>query len=250
MDLSATDYIILALAGCAAGWINVLAGGGSLLTVPAMVFMGLPGPVANGTNRIAIIAQNIASISAFRRRGFADFRLSASLAVAASIGAFFGAHIGVSLDGAWFNRTLAVVMIAVMIIMATDKGKAAVDPAGAPRNVMLGHGLMVFAGIWGGFIQVGVGFLMMPILHRVMGLDLVRVNMHKVFIALVFSVVALGVFAARVPIDWFAGGALAVGNAIGGWIGANTAVSRGETIIRKALMVALTGMIIKLLFFP
>ena len=257
MDLSLFHYELLALAGVVAGWINVLAGGGSLLTVPFMVFMGLPGPVANGTNRIAIIAQNIASISAFRRRGFSDFRLSGTLALAASVGAFVGAQFGVSLDGVWFNRTLALVMIAVMIIMATDRQAAPVNEpingpvngTGAPRNLVLGHVLMVGAGVWGGFIQVGVGFLMMPILYRVMGLDLVRVNMHKVFIALVFSIVALGVFAARVPIDWLAGGALASGNALGGWLGANSAVTRGAGFIRKVLVVALAGMIVKLLFF-
>ena len=83
-------FVVLALAGVASGWINVLAGGGSLLTVPFMVFMGLPGPVANGTNRIAIIAQNLASVAAFFAKGYSDFRLSLTLAIAASIGAFCG----------------------------------------------------------------------------------------------------------------------------------------------------------------
>ena len=109
---------------------------------------------------------------------------------------------------------------------------------------------MTGAGFWGGFIQVGVGFLMMPILYRVMGLDLVRVNMHKVFIALVFSCVALAVFATNTAILWKAGAALAIGNAIGGWLGANTAVEKGAPFIKKALMIALFGMVIKLIFFP
>lgn len=250
MDLTIADYALLTAAGFVAGWINVLAGGGSLLTVPAMVFMGLPGPVANGTNRIAIIAQNVASISAFRRRGFSDFKLSASLALVASVGAFFGAQIGVSLEGVWFNRMLALVMVIVMVVMATEgKNRSDVSADGTPRNLVWGHVLMLGAGFWGGFIQVGVGFLLMPILYRVMGIDLVRVNMHKVFIALIFSIVALGVFAARVPIDWIAGGALAAGNATGGWLGANAAVKNGAGLIRKALMIALVGMIVKLLFF-
>lgn len=242
---------LLAVAGFGSGWINVLAGGGSLLTVPLMLFMGFSGPVANGTNRIAIIAQNVASVGGFFSKGFSDFRLSASLAVCASAGAFFGAQIGAELDGVWFNRTVAAVMIAVMILMATGKDAAGDgEGGGQARNLALGHALMVGAGFWGGFIQIGVGFLMMPILHRVMGLDLVRTNMHKVFIALVFSVVALGVFAAKVDIAWQAGAALALGNAAGGWVGAHTAVNQGAPFIRKALFVVLAAMIVKLLFFP
>ena len=77
--MGALELILLSVIGVAAGWINVMAGGGSLLSVPVMLFLGLPGPVANGTNRIAIIAQNIAAVTTFFRQGFSDFRLSASL---------------------------------------------------------------------------------------------------------------------------------------------------------------------------
>jgi uncharacterized membrane protein YfcA len=246
--------ILLALAGVAAGWVNVVAGGGSLFTVPAMLFLGLPGPVANGTNRISIIAQNVTAVGEFWRKGFSDFRLSASLSLAASLGAVVGARIGVELDGVWFNRTLAAVMLAVMATMAADRGGDAKGEGGdtsrAPRNLALGHALMVGAGLWGGFIQVGVGFLLMPILNRVLGLDLVRVNMHKAFIALVFSCVALAVFASKVEIMWQAGAALAVGNAAGGWLGARASIKRGARFIRRAMFVLLGAMIVKLLLFP
>lgn len=245
------ELALLAIAGFAAGWINVLAGGGSLFTVPVMVFLGLPGPVANGTNRIAIIAQNITAVGAFWRKGFSDFRLSATLALAASVGAFFGAMVGVKLDGEWFNRVLAAVMVAIIIIMALgeDKNAPPPDEKGKAKNLVLGHILMVGAGFWGGFIQIGVGFLMMPILYRVMGLDLVRVNMHKVFIALIFSIVSLAVFAAKVGIAWEAGVALAIGNAIGGWVGAHTTVAKGADFVKIAVYAAAAAMAVKLLFF-
>lgn len=230
----------------------MIAGGGSLLTVPVMVFMGLPGPVANGTNRLSIIAQSISAITAFRSKGFSDFRLSATLAAAASVGAFFGAEVGVKLDGVWFNRMVAAVMIAVMVLMATgeDKSRPRPDASSKAKNLLLGHVLMIGAGFWGGLIQIGVGFLLMPILYRVMGLDLVRVNMHKVFIALVFTCVAFVVFATKVDIVWEAGAALAVGTGVGGWMGAHAAIKKGEKFIKRALMIVLSIMAIKLLFFP
>jgi uncharacterized membrane protein YfcA len=248
--LEVWQIIVLSLVGIMAGWLNVMAGGGSLLTVPIMLFMGIPAPVANGTNRIAILAQNITAVTTFRKRGFSDFKLSFSLAAAAAVGALGGASLGVHLEGEWFDRVLALVMVAVMILMATGHDK--VKPVGGeaqPKNLLLGHVLMVGAGFWGGFIQIGVGFILMPILHRVMGLDLVRVNMHKVFVVLVFTIVALAVFASQLELLWWTGAALAVGNSIGGWLGAHTTVSHGETLIRRVLYLALTAFIIKLLFF-
>ena len=242
-------WAILFAVGVASGWINVLAGGGSILSVPAMVFLGLPGPVANGTNRIGIIAQNVFAVWGFFRQGFSDFRLSASLAACAAAGAFFGANVGARLDGVWFERTLAVVMIAILIIMLTGAGQKKVNHRGEARNLVAGHVLMVGAGFWGGFIQIGVGFILMPILNRVMGLDLVRTNMHKVFIALVFSVVALAVFAAQVRIEWGLGLALAAGFALGGWLGARSTVAKGEALIKRVLYLALAAIIVKLLFF-
>lgn len=248
MEIS--QILLLALVGVLAGWLNVMAGGGSLLTVPVMLLMGVPGPIANGTNRIAILAQNIVAVGTFRQRGFSDFSLSLSLATAAALGALAGASLGVHLQGEWFDRVLALVMVAIMVLMATGHDRIRpVSGDGQVKNLRLGHVLMVGAGFWGGFIQVGVGFILMPILHRVMGLDLVRVNMHKVFIVLVFTVVALAIFASQLELLWWTGLGLGLGNALGGWLGAHTSVSHGEGLIRQVLYLALTAFIIKLLFF-
>jgi len=248
--LGTLELIGLALIGLFSGWLNVMAGGGSLLTVPVMLFMGIPAPVANGTNRIGIILQSIAAVSTFYKKGFAQFRLSASLAVAASVGAFAGAMVGVQLTGVWFDRFLAAVMIIVMILMATGIEKPNASQAGAEesKNLIVGHLCLVMAGFWGGMIQIGVGFILMPILHRVMGFDLVRVNMHKVFVVLVYTPIALAVFSAHVEILWQAGIALAVGMAIGGWFGAHTSVRHGKKWIKRVLFTVLLVFIAKLLW--
>ncbi|MEM9619137.1 MAG: sulfite exporter TauE/SafE family protein [Pseudomonadota bacterium] len=249
MEIELWKLALLFAAGVASGWINVLAGGGSILSVPIMVFLGVPGPVANGTNRIGIIAQNIASVTTFFHKGFSDFKLSASLAACASVGAFFGANVGVKLDGVWFERTLALIMLGILIIMMTGAGQKPTQVNGKARNLVLGHILFIGAGFWGGFIQIGVGLIQIPILNRVMGLDLVRCNMHKVFIALVFSIVSLAVFAANVEIAWAFGFALAAGHFIGGWLGASSAVAKGEALIKRVFYLALVAMAVKLLFF-
>ncbi|MBX3180694.1 MAG: sulfite exporter TauE/SafE family protein [Candidatus Hydrogenedentes bacterium] len=257
--------ILLAIAGLIAGFLNVLAGGGSLLVLPIMVLLlGMPGPLANGTTRLAILAQNISAIAGFRKKGFSDFRLSLSLALCALPGAALGAYYGTKLDGVWFNRTLALVMIGVMIIMAFDKKKpkkrpaespedpgardAIASPDMTPRQRLAGHGLMVLVGFYGGFIQAGVGFILMAVLHRVMGLDLVRTNMHKVFIVAAYTVVAIALFAGSGNILWGYALILAIAMAAGGWIGSHLAVTKGEGLIRVVLNITLAILIVKLLF--
>ena len=244
-------FLILSLAGLAAGFLNVMAGGGSLLTVPIMVFIGLPGPVANGTNRIAILAQNITAVTAFFKKGYANFRLSLTLSLCALPGAVAGAYAGTRLEGIWFNRTLAIIMLGVMLLMAFDKKSVPKkDGSGSePRNIIPGHVLMVTAGFYGGFIQVGVGFILMAILYNVMRLNLVLVNMHKVFITMVFSVAALIVFASQVQIMWLLGLCLAVTYSLGGWLGVHVTITRGERLIKIILNTVLILFIIKLLFF-
>ena len=248
------NYQILLLIpiGVVAGYLNVMAGGGSLLTVPALIFMGIPGHVANGTNRIAILAQNITAVSTFYRRGFHDFRLGLTLAACAVPGGLIGAWLGVQIQGVWFNRFLALVMIFVMLLMATDKGgksKSSSETESEPQNLALGHALMFGAGIYGGVIQIGVGFILMSILYRVMGIDLVRVNMYKVLIVLCYTIAALAMFASKLQLVWVAGIALAIGNSIGGWIGANWSINKGEATIKRVLNIVLVGVVIKLLFF-
>jgi uncharacterized membrane protein YfcA len=243
--------ILLVLVGIVAGFVNVMAAGGSMISVPVMIFLGIPGPVANGTNRIAILAQNITAVITFFRKGYSDFKLSLTLALCAMPGAVVGAFLGTRLEGIWFNRTLAVIMVAVMIIMATKK-EACAEQSSTPvtrKRMIIGHMLMVVAGFFGGFIQIGVGFILLPILNKVLGVDLVRANMHKVFIIGSYTIVALIIFITQIELLWMLGICLALGNSIGAWLGAHMSMAKGEVLIKHILNVVLVIFIVKLLFF-
>ena len=245
------QLLLLMVTGVAAGFMNVMAGGGSLLTLPVMSeFLGLTGPMANGTNRIAVEAGAMNAVWAFRRQGFSDFKLSLTLALCALPGAFVGAQMGCRLEGVLFKRVLAGVMIAVMVLLAVNKKKRTPDGENvAPTRTrrVTAHLCMVGAGCYGGFIQAGVGFMLIAILHKVLGLDLVRVNMHKVFIVGVYTVVALAVYAGHGNVAVVPGIALAGGSAAGSWIGTHFAVRKGDRLIRICLNVALAALVIKLL---
>ena len=243
---------ILSAVGVIAGWLNVMAGGGSLLTLPVMLAMGLPAPVANGSNRIGVVVQNVGATVTFLRKGYGDLKLGLKLAAVASLGAIAGANVGVSLDGRAFDILLALVMALSLFSMVFGSSSSAKPEKGpivlGNKRLWLGYLCMVGVGFWGGMIQVGVGFILMPVLHRVLGLDLVNVNVQKVLIVLVFNIVAFIVFAAQVQIYWIAGLSLALGTLIGGWLGAHTNMNKGEKWIRRVLIVTLTVFIIRLLW--
>jgi uncharacterized membrane protein YfcA len=245
------QLVLLFCAGCIAGFVNVMAGGGSLLTMPIMVFMGMPGPLVNGTNRVALLIQNAFAVLGFLRQGFSDFRLSLSLTLCALPGTLIGAMLATRLSGVWFNRVLAGVMIGVLLLMLRPKKSntdGTDDQPPTRARLVIAHLLMIAAGFYGGFIQAGVGFLLIAILHTALGLDLVRVNMHKVFIIGVYTAVALGVFAYNGQVDWAIGLLLAAGNSIGAWVGTHVAVKKGDRVVKIVLNVALVAMAIKLLF--
>ncbi len=244
--------IILVLVGFITGIVNVMAGGGSLLTMPVLVMLGMDGAVANGTNRVAILAQNLSATYAFFKNGFSDFKLSLTLTLCSLPGAFIGAYLGTKLGGVWFNRVLAAVMIGVLVLMARRNKKNNsnnIIEKPSRKRIVWAHGLMVLAGFYGGFIQAGVGFILMAILNKVLGLDLVRVNMHKVFIVGVYTMLALVIFASKGEVVWEAGIILAAGNATGGWVGTKLAIGKGEKLIRIFLNIVLVILAVKLLFF-
>lgn len=245
MEFELWQLFLLAGVGVLSGFLNVMAGGGSLLALPVLIFMGLPGNVANGTNRVAIVAQNASAVTSFFKKGYADLRTMLTLALCAVPGAAMGAYLGTQVSGELFNRILGGLMILLMILMSRKQQDAEVTEK--PKRLLLGHFLMVAVGFYGGFIQAGVGFFLMAVLYRVVGLDLVRVNAFKVFIIGIYTLVALAIFADKGQVLWLLGAALAVGTTAGGWIGAHYTIKRGEGLIRVVLYVVLVVMAIRLL---
>jgi len=252
-------YPLLVVIGAVAGFLNVMAGGGSLLTMPALIFLGMPPALANGTNRVALVAQNITAITAFRRKGFSDFQLSLTLGFCTLPGAIAGAIVAVRIDPLWFKRLLAAVMVGVLLQMllkqrakkrtgtvtgAPDTGQE--SETASPRHTLWAHLGMVGVGFYGGFIQAGVGFILMAILHNLLKLGLVRVNMHKVFIVFTYMVPSLMVFALQDQVRWDAGLILAVGTAGGAWAATRLQIARGEGIVRAIFAVAVLAMAVKL----
>ncbi|MEM7542157.1 MAG: sulfite exporter TauE/SafE family protein [Pseudomonadota bacterium] len=241
----------MAITGVLAGFINVVAGGGSMLSVPALVLLGVPGPVANGTNRIAMIAQAASATYTFWRRGVSHWGLALSLSLAMLPGALCGAFVGTLITGEWFDRFLGIILLGVLISMRFEaRVSVPVTETNAklarPAATHLAVGLL---GFYGGLIHIGIGFFIMLVLSRLGGLELVRVNMLKMAIVGPYSLVALGVYWHQSGILWLAGLALAAGNVIGAWLGANFSIDSGARAVRFVFNLCILGLVAKLLFF-
>ncbi len=240
-------HIALLLAvGTAAGFINVNAGGGSSISVPVLIFMGLDAAVANGTNRVAILIQNISAVASFHKEKFHDYKMSLKLSLFTLPGAIVGAVVATRVSNVLFQRILGVVLIFIVVSMFFSRSYRDIDAHRDTRPNWLIYPSLFGIGFYGGFLQVGVGFLFMAALYHLLSINLVKVNMHKVFIILIYTIPALLIFIFTGNVLWEYGLALAVGTAFGGWWGAHVSVKGGEKAIRFILATAIIIMALKL----
>lgn len=236
-----TTWMLLVLGGLVAGVINTLAGGGSLLTVPLLVFMGLPATTANGTNRIGVLFQNVVSTLRFRKEGLDGLRGAMPILLPIVIGALIGATIASRMSAEIFRQVFGVAMVGLLFpILRQARPVDATKPVEA-RSKFWNWTLFFGIGIYGGAIQAGVGLFLIAALAR-SGLDLVRANAIKVLIIGALTLVAVPVFIAHDQVDWPLASALVVGFALGGELGARAAVGGGERLIRPVLVVSVLAM--------
>ena len=244
-DLNPTlsEYTLLFLGGLLAGALNVLAGGGSFLTLPILIFLGLPATVANGTNRVGILLQNVAATASFQRDRVMQWRFTARMAVPAIIGAAGGTLVALQTGDTSFRRILATLMIVVTLWTLWDpagrmKGRKPASPAVMAAGFFL-------VGLYGGFVQAGVGFLILA-LTTWAGFDLVRGNAVKVLLVLLFTVVSLAIFAWNGQVAWTVGLVLAAGTILGGLAGARLTILKGHAWVRGVVTVVVIAMAIRL----
>ena len=237
--------------GFLAGVINTLAGGGSLITLPILIFLGLPPSVANGTNRIAIVIQSLFGSLGYRSKGFTPNRFTFFLGLSASLGALLGAQIAIDIEGALFNKILAVVMlIVVALIVISPKQKLGNLEERLEGKHFVGALLGFFViGIYGGFINAGIGFVIMLFLRQINRLDLITTNATKVTIVFIYSLFALGTFAWNGKVDWLMGLWMALGTSFGAWLTSRWSVKKGERVVKIALLIMVSALSVKLWFF-
>lgn len=243
-----TTWILLAIGGLVAGVINTLAGGGSLITVPLLVFLGLPATTANGTNRIGVLFQNAVSTWRFRREGLSGLRGAAPVLLPVLVGSVIGAGIASRMSPEAFRQVFGVAMIALLYPMLRGARPQGRNETVSPRGRLMNGVIFFGIGLYGGAFQAGVGIALIFALKHA-GYDLVRANSVKVIVIAALTAVAIPVFLFGGQIAWAPAALLAVGFALGGSVGARLAVAGGERVIRPVLfaaVIALAGRMIGL----
>jgi len=238
-------YLAVIAAGFAAGFINTLAGSGSLITLPLLIFLGLPANVANGTNRVGILLQNVVAVGSFRHQRVLDLRGGLMLSAPAIVGSVLGAQIAVNLNEQVMRTVIGALMV-VMLVVILIRPKRWLEGRGEVENHRLtwSQVLIFFAiGVYGGFIQAGVGIFLLAGLVLSAGYELVRGNAVKNLIVLLFTVSALTVFLINDQVVWVIGLIMGIGNMLGAWVASRLAVERGAPFVRWVLIgvVAVSG---------
>lgn len=243
-------YHILALVGIgvATGFINTLAGGGSALTLPMLMFLGLPANVANGTNRIAILLQSVVGTQRFHRKGILDIKSDYRLLLPAAAGSVAGAFLAVEIDVELLRKIIAVLMV-VILLMVVFKPEAWIKDHAETyhgKPTLLQYIIFFFVGVYGGFIQMGVGFFLLAALVMGSGYNLIKANAIKVLVTLAFTVFSIFIFLWHGQVDLLAGFILAIGSMAGAWLGVHFGVKAGTKFVRYVLVAALVIIILNL----
>lgn len=242
--------VLLFVAGVAAGFVNTVAGAGSLLTVPALLLAGLPAGEANATNRVAVMAQSVTGGTGFSRGGW----LHTSALVAIAVPTVAGGAVGSVVATVMADEVLVVVLLVTMVVVGvrfaffSSAGPSGEGRARFVRSVgeTRGSAVLLFGGgFYGGLVQSGVGIVLLAIFGGVLGYDLVRANALKVVITGAFTAVSLAIFVASGLVRWGPGLVLAAGSVVGATVGVRVAVTRGQGLIRVVVLVMVAVVVVQ-----
>ena len=245
-------YVIIVLAGFLAGFINTLAGAGSLITLPLLIFIGLPANVANGTNRISVLMQSIVGTVKFKQEKLFEWGETIEYLIPSVVGAVLGANMAVTISADAVNLAVGAVMVVMFFVILLDTERWLKD------QVVLNHkkGMRIvrvfvffLIGVYGGFIQAGVGYLLLAGFAFLSGGSLIKSNALKVLLTMVFTLFALIVFVVNNQVDYLVGIIMGSGSMVGAWIAAHLAIKNGAPIVRYFLLGTLLLFAAKLLFF-
>lgn len=223
-----------------------------MLTLPVMIFLGLPPTVANGTNRVAILVQNVGAVGRFRSHGLLDGRWIAFATPPALVGAIIGTGLALVVGDLAFQRILAGMMVAIAIWMIWNpvkpvaEGGEVVGPPETTGRRWAFRSAFLLIGVYGGFIQAGLGFAILAVC-TVAGIDLIRSNALKVTIVLAFTPIALTAFAWSGMVDWTLGLVLAAGNLAGAMLGVRLTILKGQAWVRRFVTVMVVLFAVRLL---
>lgn len=228
------------IVGIIVGFVNIVSAGGSMLTLPLLIFFGLPSNVANGTNRIAIMVQNIFALYQFHKNGHLNLRLGLLLAVPATIASIYGAQIAVNIAHSTFDTLLAVFMIIFAMLLIIKPQRYIKGKFNPKISIILLFFAFILIGIYGGALQAGVGFfIILTLIMLVPQTPMAEMHGIKTLVVTIYISISTFVFILNDLINWKFAVALSMGSAIGGFIGGKYASILPDRLLQKILIIAI-----------
>jgi len=244
MELTWVEITALIISGVLVGFINTLAGGGSIISLSVLLLMGLPAPVANGTNRIAIIIQTFTATTSFRQQQVLDHRKGLILSIPAILGSLVGAWIAIDINEVILERAMAVVMLIMILFLAFNPNNLLYGRLELVNKKVTWKQYLIFflIGIYGGFIHMGVGYFLLMGLVLSCGYDLIRANAVKVLIVLLYVSGSFLLFVFHDQVIWIYGLVMTIGSVTGAFIASRMAVKRGVVFVKWVIIIVIVIM--------
>lgn len=247
-------YPVAIIGGFAAGFINTLAGNGSAITLTILMeFMGLPPNIANASNRVGIFCQSMVSTTVFHREKKIDWKKSMPYVITIFLGAMFGLWLALNVEGEDFRKVYGFLMI-IMLFVVLVKPKRWINPPGnksKPPMPLLLIGFFIL-GIYGGFIQMGMGVIFLAFTVLIGKMDIIKANALKIVCVGAYTAVVLFLFAWNGLVDWKAGGLIAIGQVAGALVSSKFAAKHpmANIVAHRVLVAVVVFAIVKIFVLP
>lgn len=250
MELELYHYIIAIVGAALAGCVNTLAGNGSAITLSILTeVLGLPPNMANGTNRVGIMAQTTFGTYEFHKGGKLHLRRNLRYIIPIVIGGIAGAIVASKVSNEQFRAVFRFLMV-VMLFVILFKPKRWFRETDMESLLPLWATVLIFLGIgfYAGFIQMGMGVIFLAVMVLLAKVNITESNAVKTFVTGALTIFALLIFHANGMVDWRIGGIMAIGQAIGGWSTARYAsrFKQAEKVAYWLLVIIVIGAVISL----
>ncbi|PWJ44905.1 sulfite exporter TauE/SafE family protein [Sediminitomix flava] len=253
LHFNLAEWFTFVMAGFAAGIVNTLAGGGSIFTLSALLFYGVPAPLANGSNRLGILVQNVLGTHTFHKSGLLKLDGSFYILLATLIGAIAGALVAADIDKSLLEKVVGFLMLFVLanILMPQQKAKVKkkINKLGEKKKFNpLSFFIFLLIGFYGGFVQAGIGILMIVALSKLEKMNLVHSNALKMVVISLYSLPVFFVFLWKGQVDWVFAILLALGQIGGTWFAGKYVIShpQASTWVKWLLILMVTTTIFKM----
>ncbi len=241
--------IFLFLAGALGGALNAVAGGGSFVAFPALLFAGVEPIAANATNTVALWVGVTASTGAYRKHLDISRRVMVPLAVTSVIGGIVGAYLLLHTPAQTFLRVLPWLMLGATLLFAFGRRMAgssggSIDRDASTKALVIASIFELIVAVYGGYFGGGIGILNLAMLAALGMTDIHAMNALKVVLGGIINGIAVVTFIIARAVAWKQGGVMIVGAMIGGYLGAHYAQKLPASWIRSFVIFVGSGMTI------